>query len=502
MTTVASDSALLAEFMLEVEEALGAADTILDAMVQRAASPEDVRALFRLFHRIKGGAGLVGRTEVGTSAHAVESLLDRARRGAALEVDEVRAGVATIRRLLGSAPASPSADADASVPAMAVQPTTKPMTKIEMSRIDDVVEILGELLIAQAQVTGAPEVAALQSPELAKSMMRLARINRELQRSVLRMRTVPLRALFDRLGRAAADLARRTGKELAFVQEGGATEIDRSMLETLEPALLHLLRNAVDHGIEHAGQRIATGKPSVGRITVAARQDGSSIVVTIADDGRGFAREGILARARAIGALDGDVAPRNSKIDELVFLPGLSTADCVTDISGRGVGMDVVLREVSLLRGRMHVTSIAGSGTTIAIALPLTLALLDVVMVSRAGTRWAIPAPSIVEVATGADVVPVHTPTQRGAKVRGEWLPLVRLGEEDPVATTSSVVVLRGGRARVALPIDEVVAQQQVIVKGLPRHVAIDPRVSAAAVLPDGSLVLVIDVEAVARQAS
>jgi len=471
---------LAAEFLLETEESLAAAEDVLDQLERRGATPDDVHALFRSFHRIKGSAGFVGRSDIGARAHEVETMLDAARRGKALDLRAVRDGVVALRSLV-----TPTADE----PAL--------MTKIEMTRIDDVVEILGELMIAQANVMSAPEIAAVRSPELDKSRTHLTRIHRELQRSVLRMRTTPVRALFDRLARAAADLSRRTGKPIAFEQLGGTTEIDRSMLDTIESSLLHLLRNAVDHGIED--DRSSVGKPEVGRVSVSARQEGSSIVIALEDDGSGFEREGIVERARALGAIGaGDLS--DAAIDELVLLPGLSTAGEVTDISGRGVGMDVVARDVRSLRGKLRIESIRGRGTKVSIALPITLALLDVMIVSRGGRHWALPTSSILEIAAGGDVIDTNTPGRRGVRVKGAWLPL---GALDDVATTSAphkVLVLQGDAERIAVGIDRVLLQQQIVVKGLPPHVAADPRVAATAVMPDGTVILVADVDAVARK--
>jgi two-component system chemotaxis sensor kinase CheA len=325
----------------------------------------------------------------------------------------------------------------------------------------------------------------------------------------MRMRMVPVRGAFQKMGRLVRDLSRRTGKDVVLETSGEETEMDRSMVERIEDPLVHLVRNALDHGIEPEAERLAAGKPARSTLRLSAYHEGGSIVVELADDGRGLQRERILRKARERGLVGDGQELSDAEVHALVFLPGFSTAARVTEISGRGVGMDVVKRNVEGMRGRVTVSSQPGEGTTFRLVLPLTLAIIDGMLVSCGGETYILPSLSIVE-----SLRPTERMIRRAAgrgeviDVRGEILPLLRLhrllGARETAAAADDlrVVVVEGQGRKVGLVVDDVITQQQVVIKPLGSGIGDTDFLSGAAILSDGRVGLILNVDRLAGLAS
>jgi two-component system, chemotaxis family, sensor kinase CheA len=371
--------------------------------------------------------------------------------------------------------------------------------RVRTERLDRLVDLVGELVIAQSMVVQDPTVLDTGG-ELGTKVGRASKILRDLQDLSTSMRMVPLKPAFLKVSRVVRDVSRRSGKQVEFVQLGEDTEIDRSMVDILADPLIHMVRNSVDHGIESAAERRAAGKPESGTVQLKAFQASGRVVVEISDDGKGLDRERILAKARDRRLVDGDRNLSDAEVFALIFEPGFSTAEKVTDISGRGVGMDVVRRSVDSLRGRIEVTSEPGQGTTFSIQLPLTLAITDGMLVRVGTQRYILPTTRIQTCFRPApeDITRV---LGRGEMVRlhEDLFPLVRLhrinevegAEEDP--TKALVVVAGEASRRVALLVDELVGQQQFVVKALTGLASRVPGVSGGSVLGDGTVGLILD---------
>ncbi len=381
----------------------------------------------------------------------------------------------------------------------------KEVVKVDLERVDRLVEAIGELVIVESMVSNAPEILMLPT-YLRTHLGQFAKITRELQELGMCMRMVPLRAEFQKMTRMIRDLARRSGKTIRAELHGEATEMDRSMVEQLADPLVHLIRNAVDHGIETPEERLRSGKSEVATVTLAAAHEGGKIVVEISDDGRGINRDAVLRKAISRGLIAEGASLSDAEVYDLLFMPGFSTAEAVTEISGRGVGMDVVKRNIEAIRGRITTHSVPGRGTTFRLVLPLTLAIIDG-MVIRCGTeRFILPTLSIVEsLQPTADMLFRVTGKAELVLVRGETLPLVRLdrilgvdgAEPDPTKALLVIVESVGGRA--AMLVDDVVMKQQVVIKTLGSGID-ETQVfyAGAAILSNGRVGLILNVEAIA----
>ncbi|HET6412262.1 MAG TPA: chemotaxis protein CheA [Anaeromyxobacter sp.] len=381
--------------------------------------------------------------------------------------------------------------------------------KVDLERVDSMVEMIGELIIVEAMVVHAPELSRIGSLKLRNYLNQLTKISRDLQNVAMRMRMVPVRGVFQKMARLVRDLSRKTGKDVVLELSGEDTEMDRSMVERIEDPLVHLVRNAMDHGIETTAERLRAGKPSRSAVRLSARHEGGSIVVELEDDGRGLNRERILAKAREKGLVADGQELNDLEVHGLIFLPGFSTAAEVTEISGRGVGMDVVKRNVESMRGRVSVSSNAGQGTTFRMVLPLTLAIIDGMLVMCGAEKYIIPSLSIVESLRPTEET-ISRVAGRGEviNVRGEILPLLRLhrllemqGPQRPL-TESHVVVVEGLGRKVGLVLDDVLTQQQVVIKPLGTGLGDTDFLAGAAILSDGRVGLILNVDRLALLAT
>ena len=379
--------------------------------------------------------------------------------------------------------------------------------KVDLERVDRLVEMIGELVVVEAMVGGSPEIAHSGSARVRNCLSQLAKVTRDLQDEGMRMRMLPVSSVFQKMARMARDVGRRAGKQVRVVLSGEQTEMDRSMVEQISDPLVHMIRNSVDHGIEPAEARRLAGKSEEGTVRLSACHEGGSVVIEIADDGRGLNREAILKKAVAQGLLKSGDTLSDEEINSLIFAPGFSTAEKVTDISGRGVGMDVVRRNIDAMRGRITITSVPGQGTTFKITLPLTLAIIDGMLVTCGAERYILPTLSVVEsMKPEASMLVTQGGTSEMLNMRGMILPLLRLdrllgtkgGIQDP--TQALVVIVEGMGRKVGLLVDEVMAQQQVVIKTMGEGIGQVMFFSGAAVLADGRVGLIVNVEEIAAE--
>jgi two-component system chemotaxis sensor kinase CheA len=504
----------------------------VDAGVAIPVDPE-VAALTERINRTAGlgGGGLLPGAAPGTLLPAKEFVVRKAP-----PVEETVRRKEYVLRRPKKAPAG-EADAPAPVPAPAVSsppPAAEPApaltpppaeparpaqkdvfaqiretVKVDLERVDSMVEMIGELIIVESMIIYSPEIASLGSLKLRNYLNQLNKISRDLQNVAMRMRMVPVRSAFQKMARLARDLSRKTGKDVVVEMTGEETEMDRSMVERIEEPLVHLVRNAIDHGVETVAERKAGGKAARATLRLSAYHEGGSIVVELADDGRGLQRDAILARALEKGLVEPEAELTDSEIFNFLFLPGFSTAREVTEISGRGVGMDVVKRNVEGMRGRVAVVSTPGEGTTLRMVLPLTLAIIDGMLIACGSEKYIVPSLAIVEsLRPTREMLAVMGGKGEIVNVRGEILPLLRLHrllemegpERDP--TEAHVVVVEGLGRKVGLVVDDVVSQQQVVIKPLGAGIGDTEFLSGAAILSDGRVGLILNVDRLAALAS
>ena len=375
--------------------------------------------------------------------------------------------------------------------------------RVAVEKVDQLINLVGELVITQsmlAQRSGALDPVA--HGDLLNSMGQLERNARDLQESVMSIRMMPMEYVFSRFPRLVRDLASKLGKEVELTLLGSSTELDKSLIERIIDPLTHLVRNSLDHGIETPEKRLAASKTAVGNLTLSAEHQGGNICIEVIDDGAGLNRERILAKALSSGLPVSD-SMSDEEVGMLIFAPGFSTAEQVTDVSGRGVGMDVVKRNIQEMGGHVEISSKQGKGTTIRILLPLTLAILDGMSVRVADEVFILPLNAVMESLqpTAEELKPLAG-GERVLEVRGEYLPLVELWNVFDVqnaktdATQGIVVILQSAGRRYALLVDQLSGQHQVVVKNLESNYRKVPGISAATILGDGSVALIVDVSA------
>ncbi len=375
--------------------------------------------------------------------------------------------------------------------------------RVAVEKVDQLINLVGELVITQsmlAQRSGALDPVA--HGDLLNSMGQLERNARDLQESVMSIRMMPMEYVFSRFPRLVRDLASKLGKDVELTLLGSSTELDKSLIERIIDPLTHLVRNSLDHGIETPEKRLATNKTATGNLTLSAEHQGGNICIEVIDDGAGLNRERILAKALSSGLPVSD-SMSDEEVGMLIFAPGFSTAEQVTDVSGRGVGMDVVKRNIQEMGGHVEIASKQGKGTTIRILLPLTLAILDGMSVRVADEVFILPLNAVMESLqpTAEELKPLAG-GERVLEVRGEYLPLVELWNVFDVqnaktdATQGIVVILQSAGRRYALLVDQLIGQHQVVVKNLESNYRKVPGISAATILGDGSVALIVDVSA------
>jgi two-component system chemotaxis sensor kinase CheA len=418
------------------------------------------------------------------------------------------------------APSAPAAPASPG-PARPSSPTQGPEApkaagaehssiRVSIEKIDELINTVGELVITQAMLSEVGRKLEGPFAEQCRSgLSQLERNMRELQESVMRVRMLPISFTFSRFPRMVRDLAQRLGKQIELKMTGEQTELDKTVLEKIGDPLVHLVRNSVDHGIESPQARVAAGKSAVGTVHLDACHRGGSIAVEIRDDGGGLDKSRILGKARSRGLVGANDALTDDQIHELIFLPGFSTAEKTTDVSGRGVGMDVVRRNVKELGGKIEIASELGKGSRFIITLPLTLAIVDGQSVSVGTETYIVPLTSIIESlqlqSQGVSRLSGHGEV---FSFRGDYLPIVRLHEVFGVKPRASalheglIVVAEGDGRRIGLFVDELLGQQQVVIKSMETNYGPIDGVAGATILGDGSVALILDLSGLIRVAS
>ena len=377
--------------------------------------------------------------------------------------------------------------------------------RVHTNRLDSLVDMVGELVIAQQMVFQDPSLASDVSEDLRRNLSQLSKITRDLQAASMSLRMVTFKSTFQKMLRLVRDVSNKAGKPCKLSLEGVDTEVDRNVVDKISDPLVHLLRNAIDHGIESTEDRIKAGKPAEGQVTLAARHQGGAINISIQDDGAGLNRDKILAKALEKGVVDSsrdlnDMS--DSEVFGLIFQPGFSTAAQVTDISGRGVGMDVVRKNIEAMRGRVDIESVPGKGTTFIIQLPLTLAIIDAMVVRCQEERYVLPTLSIVQsFRAEPGQVDQLSSGHRVVDVRGKLIPvrplqgalegtgMVSEGQED------TLVLLESAGRRLCVGVDEILGQQQVVIKNLGEGLPKLNSISGGAILGDGRVALIVDPE-------
>ncbi len=441
---------------------------------------------------------------------AIQSLADRDASRDGIEPAEIQANV--------DSPMPPEVDsgvtkaADKKVEKNKAKPSatkgTSSSIRVDTSKIDTLINMVGELVITQSMLSLMGEQFELEKLEQLKTgLAQLEQHTRELQESVMNIRMLPISFVFSRFPRLVHDLSSKLGKQIELKLSGEQTEVDKSVVELISDPLVHLIRNSIDHGIEMPQQRTETGKSEKGTINLEAFHRGGSIFIEVSDDGKGLDPEILKAKALERGLITEDDNLSDRQAYELIMAPGFSTAEAVTDVSGRGVGMDVVRKNIQALGGNIEIRSELGKGSTISISLPLTLAILDGQTISVGDETYIVPLVSIIE---SLNVVPkmINCVLGKGEtfELRGEYLPIIRMHEifgiEKPIATELTdgiLVVVEAQGVRCGLFVDDLLGQQQVVVKSLEEHYRAIEGVSGATILGDGSVALILDIPGLLR---
>lgn len=469
------------------------------------------------------GNGINGETDfqAATASAALESetvqteeiIDENAEENAAESPRDVAGAVAEFKKeisALREESGENSANHDKSQAKKMAAATNDSSVRVRTDRLDRLIDMVGELVIAQSMLAQDATVVQGLHHELTRKISHAGKIVRELQDLSMGMRMIPLKNTFQKMARLVRDVAKKCGKHVEFVTEGEDTEIDRNMVDFIADPLVHMVRNAVDHGIETPDVRQTNGKSATGTVRLAAYHAGGDVVVELTDDGAGLDRDKILAKALSKNLIESDKGMSESEIFKLIFAPGFSTAEQVTDVSGRGVGMDVVRRNIEAMRGRIEINSEKGKGSVFTIRLPLTLAITDGMLIRVGDERYIVPTVNI-QMSFQPNEKMLSSVTGRGELVslRGELMPIFRVHQlfdvenaiEDP--TKGLLMIVADGRRRCALLVDELLGQQQVVTKTLGQGIGKINGVSGGAILGDGCVGLILDtaeIVALARQ--
>lgn len=543
---------IAADFIIEAQEILDRLGEQLVELEQAPSDQEQLNAVFRGFHTLKGGAGFLAITPMVELCHAAEEALGLVRSGkASLQaghfdaaqqsldwlqamLDAVAGGqpaqaapaelIARFDMSGAALPASTPAPATAAPAAPAAPPSSAPAApagpkpaarapaeaehtvRVDTKRLDAIVNLTGELVLARNRLKTLR--SRIKDEELERAVSSLDLATARLQSAVMRTRMQPVGKVFSRFNKLARDVARSLAKEVELEIIGADTELDRNLVEALADPLVHLVRNAIDHGVETPALREATGKSRVGNVRLAAQQEGDFVSIEINDDGAGIDPERLRAKAREKGLIEPETAARLSSEEclQLIFLPGFSTKQAVTDISGRGVGMDVVQSRIRELSGQIQIQSELGRGSRFLIRVPLTLAILPTLLIAAGQDVYALPLARVVEV--------LHAPAKALRWFDGRLildrkhttLPLVDLrhwlGVDAEDGALLTVVLLQAGESRFGLVVDQVIGREEVVIKPLPKVLRGLPGYAGATLIGDGRMALILDVDGLRTSAA
>ncbi len=501
-------TSVIIDRILESKDYLNVWMTELEAMLQTGKTPTgpEARLLLEAIRGLVTGAPAIpaGERDAAIAASEAPVRAEREALGA-----PGTPGLAELARQVAAPPAAelpsePAPPESAEVAKVAeARPAGARSIKVETAKLDYLVDMVGEMVISQSLVRHDPDLATGLKPRLARNLSQLARITDDIQRTAMSMRMIPVGQLFQKTSRLVRDLSRKAGKLVELELAGEETELDRNIVEELADPLMHMVRNSVDHGIETPEERVKAGKPAQAHVTLKAGHQAGHIVIQISDDGRGLQREKILRKAREKNLIEAGVSDMpDGEIFALIFHPGFSTADKITDVSGRGVGMDVVRKQVQKLRGRVDVISKAGEGTTFLLKLPLTLAIIDGLVVGVGDQRYIVPIFAVREMLKPAEeaISTIHG-RQEMAMVRGTLIPVIRLHRRFHVQPRheqpweSLLIVAESGTKLFCLMVDELIGKQEVVIKSLGEGMRNIPGVAGGAILGDGRVGLILDPE-------
>jgi two-component system chemotaxis sensor kinase CheA len=546
-------SDLLAIWAEDAHAHLDALDRCLLNLERSGLDPEAIAGVLGPLHTLKGNSGMMGFSGVKDYVHRLEDAFERLRDGrlaaeaatwdrllagasalrqaveaaarSGTEIDDLAPEQAALGALLDAAsdaapphPARETAGAGPdeaksapaaprpATPAPAAAPARSSVVRVEFARLDHLLNLVGELVIHRTKLHDSGRALARRlgndpaARDLLDAVQQIERVSSELQATVMDVRMLPMRHVFERFPRLVRDLARVQGKDVELLLEGESTRVDKAVIDEIGEPLVHLLRNSVDHGIEPPELRQRRGKTRTGTILLSAAQESNHVVVTIMDDGAGI--DAALVRRKALerGILRGHETLSERETVQLIFAPGFSTAETVTDVSGRGVGLDVVLRSIERLNGLVEVETLPGVGTKFVIQLPLTLAIIAALLVEAGGEVFALPLSSVVESVRYGEHDLQGIAGRPTLRLRERVVPLIELSEvlglvpRPPRARRQAVVLGRGDK-RLALGVDGLRGQQEVVIKGLDAAVQ-TPLVAGATILGDGRVVLILDVAA------
>jgi two-component system chemotaxis sensor kinase CheA len=549
---------LLAIYLDDAREHLEALDHCLLALERDGPDPEVVAQALGPLHTLKGNSGMIGFHAIKDYVHRLEDVFARISDGALSPTPEVfdalfagatalrdaveQAGqghgevrdlapeTAVLDRIAGArgtktAPAAatamvPAPAAESAVPAegratvgggaaAGAAPYAggrSNMVRVDFAQLDHLLNLVGELIIHRTKLQQVGKEMSDKlgggsaGRELQDAVRQIATVSAALQETVMDVRMLPIRHVFERFPRLVRDLARETGKDIELILEGENTRIDKAIIDEIGEPLVHLIRNSVDHGIETPEERVARGKTPTGTILLSAAQESNHVVITIMDDGSGIDAARVQAKAVARGLLKGDEALSERDVVQLIFAQGFSTREAITEVSGRGVGLDVVLKSIERLNGLVEVETVHGVGTKFIIQLPLTLAIISALLVEAAGRSYAVPLGSVVE---SIKFAPDQVRTINGRealRIRDRIVPLVRLDtlfglDAAPDAGRRYAVVIGRGDKRVAMVVDRLRGQQEVVIKGLDASISgAATGLAGATIMGDGRVVLILDV--------
>ena len=532
---------LVGIYLEDAREHLAVLDATLLRLEREGHDPEVAASLLGPLHTLKGNSGMIGFTGVKDYLHRLEDIFARARDGALvldpLALDLLLEGATALRAAIESACAvggeardlSPEKaalgallDAAATKPALApaaatpeparlgkspeaaaLAPTRSSMVRVDFAKLDHLLNLIGELIVHRTKLSElARQVADVvpgAGPELLASVHQVAGVSTQLQETIMDVRMLPLRHVFERFPRLVRDLAHQQGKQVELLLQGEDTRVDKAVIDELGEPLVHLIRNAVDHGIESPAVRAARGKSPIGTILLSAAQESNQVVITLVDDGGGIDAAEVRRRAIQRGIVHADEALTDRDAIQLIFTEGFSTARTITDVSGRGVGLDVVVRSMEQLNGFIEAETIPGAGTKFTLQLPLTLAIITVLMVEVGGAVYALPSGAVVESLRYPKSEVTRIGGRDTLRVRDRIVPLVHLAELFGVSEAggddSYAVIVGRGEKRLGLSVGRLRGQQDVVIKALDPVIAEAViGIAGATILGDGRVVLILDV--------